>query len=461
MAMENDDHGLLYEGYDSETSAPTSQQPLREAPKCTIVKEGPFTFIYETGPPSTTGTTKRSCPDSDVESLDDMDNVTLVADDRDGGPAKSKSLKKPVARKSKRTRTKAMMDTEVGDRDLSPSLSVTKDQQDTVAELAPTEITGHLWLKTVTTTSIPGRSRSAKPNIVTTVDAMQCPAFIFTTNTPFNGFLDEMAKTAQVSISQIDEMISKLLWKHETPAKGERKLLSDETSYKAMVKSAQAKKGNAVIFFYLPKPLAMTVTMPAMSSVATRNASSMMVLTDNDKSTNYDIDSIKGQILEERYPVSNHPLFPDKRIYARGKEFWELTTFRLDVWATAIALGRATYDAPPTSTHFSAKTAIKPTRPPPSAPLKAFSAYHHYKQDAPGPGGLANSESASEHPSKVETTAPPATGVMPQPTYGLYYAPYSSPVYPQLPYSYYTPPLATHAQVNPTQASHADSADDG
>jgi hypothetical protein len=40
--------------------------------------------------------------------------------------------------------------------------------------------------------------------------------------------------------------------------------------------------------------------------------------------------------LQRRYPIGNHPLFPDKRIYAKGGLFWDLSPVRLDVWAAAI-----------------------------------------------------------------------------------------------------------------------------
>lgn len=40
--------------------------------------------------------------------------------------------------------------------------------------------------------------------------------------------------------------------------------------------------------------------------------------------------------LERHYPIGSHPLFPDKRIYAKNGLFWELTSLRLDVWGAAI-----------------------------------------------------------------------------------------------------------------------------
>jgi hypothetical protein len=39
--------------------------------------------------------------------------------------------------------------------------------------------------------------------------------------------------------------------------------------------------------------------------------------------------------LERRYPIGSHPLFPNKRIYAKNGIFCELTSLHLDVWGAA------------------------------------------------------------------------------------------------------------------------------
>ena len=112
------------------------------------------------------------------------------------------------------------------------------------------EISGHLFLET--TTLVPaGRGRGKQPSTVT--QSMQCDTFIFTNRNSFNDLGKMLAVAAQMSAESLT--LSWLHWKYEAPARGERKLVSNEVGFKAMMKSIEKKKGDAVVFFYLPKPI--------------------------------------------------------------------------------------------------------------------------------------------------------------------------------------------------------------
>ncbi|KAF9245011.1 hypothetical protein BU15DRAFT_59174 [Melanogaster broomeanus] len=324
------------------------------------------------------------------------------------------------------------------------------------ADAPSREISGHVFLESTSTQVISARGRSGKGS-TTVVKSVQCPAFLFSTITSFNDLVQEIAKAAKTNVAQL--ILTRLHWKHETPAKGERKLLANDVGYKAMLKSIEAKKGNPVIFFYLPKPA--EIEEPPVLSTIQNN----LMMANYDELTSGENDSIKGQIdlmrnsygvqrsqLDERYPVGNHPLFPGKRIYAaKEKDFWELSPLRLDVWASAIvwsflvAKGRATYDTPPISAHFTASATIKPRRPEPGSPLATFTAYHMYQKATTGHAEALPPPIAGNELVYQPGTAPPLmpAGVYPSPNmlqpYYPQYPGFPLPYFPPGP-SYYTLP---------------------
>ncbi|KIK79821.1 hypothetical protein PAXRUDRAFT_36347 [Paxillus rubicundulus Ve08.2h10] len=219
----------------------------------------------------------------------------------------------------------------------------------------PCEISGHLFHKSMSTQVVSAHSHSGKGS-TTVVKSDQCPAFLFSTTTSFNDLLQEIVKAAKMN------------WK----------LLANNVGYKTMLKSIEVKKGNPVIFFYLPKPV--EIEEPPMLLTIWND----LPMTNCDKLASGENDSIKGQIrgqLEEKYPVGNYLLFPGKRIYAaKEKDCWELSPLHLDVWAAAIAEGQVTYDTPPMSAHFTASASIKPHWPEPGSSLGTFTAYHMYQK---------------------------------------------------------------------------------
>jgi len=112
------------------------------------------------------------------------------------------------------------------------------------------EISGHLFLEMTTLVPV-GRGRGKQPSTVT--QSTQCDAFIFTNRNSFNDLVKMLAVAAQISAESLT--LSQLHWKYEAPARGERKLVSNEVSFKVMMKSIEKKKRDAVVFFYLPKPI--------------------------------------------------------------------------------------------------------------------------------------------------------------------------------------------------------------
>ncbi|KAG6377659.1 hypothetical protein JVT61DRAFT_14424 [Boletus reticuloceps] len=226
--------------------------------------------------------------DSDIDQLSeyssDEDNYASIRLDDPDCTNLDSTLKKPVQKLKKKPLSKRSVKRHKAEE------AMTKNQE-TTSEPAPLEISGHLWLETTGTTTVPAPScaRSGKVKVITTVDAAQCPVLIFTTNMTFNKLLNAIARLANVPVTQLT--IARLFWKHETPAKGEHKLLADEVSYKAMLKSVQAKKGNPIIFFYLPKLIANEE--PPISTVR-----SVQVAAEHNEITSRTrvMDSIKGQI---------------------------------------------------------------------------------------------------------------------------------------------------------------------
>ncbi|KAG2157039.1 hypothetical protein DEU56DRAFT_750243 [Suillus clintonianus] len=254
----------------------------------------------------------------------------------------------------------------------------------------PQALSVRAYLHLETTSQQP--SRGKKPAAIITKSS-QCNPFIFTIDTSFNMFIRAVADAAKTTTMNLT--VSRLRWKFETPASLPMKLLTDEVGFRAMLDAVQERTKGHTIFLFLPKPI--DLEAPPEVTVSSHRNNTMY---EDDEDSGIPADrtafSHKAQInhlrqenskevteLEHRYPIGDHPLFPNKRIYTKGGLFWDLTPLRLDVWAAAIrqsthANPRATYDAPPMSNHFTKDKAIKPTRPPPDAPMTTFAAYGAY-----------------------------------------------------------------------------------
>ncbi|KAF8430636.1 hypothetical protein L210DRAFT_3651662 [Boletus edulis BED1] len=90
--------------------------------------------------------------------------------------------------------------------------------------------------------------------------------------------------------------------------------------------------------------------------------------------------TVEQKQLEDQFPIRNHILFPDKRVYTKNGLFWDLTSLRLDVWAAAIPHGRAMLNDPPMSNLFTKTQTVKPRRPDPNATPEIHAAYTCHTQ---------------------------------------------------------------------------------
>ncbi|KAJ7934456.1 hypothetical protein B0H13DRAFT_2305554 [Mycena leptocephala] len=131
-----------------------------------------------------------------------------------------------------------------------------------------------------------------------------------------------------------------------------------EKGYKAMVKEMEGKadKSRVVILFMPPPTKPMEEEMPWM--------------TDDEPQPKFDYSElertgISGSIQEqkitfnaatkdqrakpeEKYPIGNHPNFPNRRVYfdAETGFYYELNSTRIGVWSSAMAQNKADVNKP-------------------------------------------------------------------------------------------------------------------
>ncbi|KAG2744235.1 hypothetical protein P692DRAFT_20643847, partial [Suillus brevipes Sb2] len=227
-------------------------------------------------------------------------------------------------------------------------------------------IRAYLHLETILHQPARGKKPSAP-----VMKSSQCNPFIFSIDTSFNAFVRAVAIAAKTTATNLT--LPRLRWKFETPASLPMKMLTDEIGFQAMLDAVQERTKGHTIFLFLPKPIDLEVP-PEVSSrnnctYEYEEDSSMLAERDTMLSHKSQIDALRQDSakevaeLQRRYPIGNHPLFPDKRIYAKGGLFWDLSPVRLDVWAAAIQNPRATIDQPPMSNHFTKDKTIKPPCP--------------------------------------------------------------------------------------------------
>ncbi|KAG1766256.1 hypothetical protein EDD22DRAFT_844993 [Suillus occidentalis] len=270
-------------------------------------------------------------------------------------------------------------------------------------ETQPQSLSVRAYLHLETTSQQQGRGK--KTNMVTVTKSIQCNPFIFTVESSFKAFVREIASAVKTTTANLT--LSHLCWNFETPTSLPMKLLTDKVGFQAMLDAVQERSKGHTIFLYLPKPIDLEGP-PEMSS----RCDNMYYKEDEDSSIRPERNmsmSHKAQInamrqestkevveLEHCYPIGNHPLFPNKRIYVKNGMFWELTSLHLNVWGATIhqstqSDSRATYDMPPTSNYFTKDKTIKPACPPPGSSMTMFAAYGAYvKGEDYTPDGTAS-----------------------------------------------------------------------
>ncbi|KAG1777541.1 hypothetical protein EV702DRAFT_1045283 [Suillus placidus] len=251
-------------------------------------------------------------------------------------------------------------------------------------ETQPQSLSVRAYLHLETISQQQGRRK--KLTMVTVMKSIQCNPFIFTVESTFKAFVQEVASAAKTTMANLT--LSRLRWKFETPASLPMKLLTDEIGFQAMLDAVQERTMGHTIFLYLPKPINLEGP-PEMSSLRDNT----YYEEDEDSSIRPEQNMYmfhKAQInamrqestkevveLERRYPIGSHPLFPNKHIYAKNGMFLELTSLCLNCQSTQ-SDPRATYDMPLMSNYFTKDKAIKPARPPPGSSMTMFAAYGAY-----------------------------------------------------------------------------------
>ncbi|KAI6150461.1 hypothetical protein BKA82DRAFT_4352310 [Pisolithus tinctorius] len=269
------------------------------------------------------------------------------------------------------------------------------DSEDSVAEPPPQSITAHLHLET--SVEVLARTRG-KSTSSTSVKLTQCNPFIFTVKDTFDTFIDAVADAADTMPWHL--AAEQLRWQFETPANLQLKLVTNEVGYRAMINAVKSRKKDQVIFLYVPRPIPRELpTIEEKKRGRGKSSGAARELDDEplpDLSIKSQIDSLRNRSanelkeLQDKYPVGNHPRFPNKRIYASGGLFWELTPLRLQIWANAIAAKppTATCDTPPMSNHFTKASAIPASQMPADVPNPILGAWNEDHHSAPGPHGL-------------------------------------------------------------------------
>ncbi|KIJ08667.1 hypothetical protein PAXINDRAFT_158073 [Paxillus involutus ATCC 200175] len=304
------------------------------------------------------------------------------------------------------------------------------DEEDDAPKLS---IRAYLHLETVATQPSRARGKPATPVTKTT----QCAPFIFFTDSKFDFFVAAVAEAAKTTVVNLP--MSRLWWKFETPASLPMKVLSNAVGYAAMIDAVNERTKGHTVFLYLPKPIDLE---PPAEVVTSRN----------NPAYEYDEDlamragfSAECEELERKFPIGNHILFPDKRIYTKSGQFWELTSLRLDIWAAAIPTKCATFDAPPTSNMFTKQQTIKPPCPKQDAPAELFIAYDCYLHGRDYVANATVTTPPVPGPALQQNAAlVPLHGYPPPLPYYMHAGPPGHgahvPYYPRYQYQYYPPP---------------------
>ncbi|KAJ6583566.1 hypothetical protein DFH09DRAFT_1275256 [Mycena vulgaris] len=203
-------------------------------------------------------------------------------------------------------------------------------------------------------------SKPAPPATSRTAKAAAPPVaergpFFFPLNSTFQQFCTRLSAAVGCRSPALNLPFTR--WKFMKPGNDNLKALGTEDGYKALIISLKERKKDLTIEVHMHPPLVLASDLPyktddfkppdafdeldapAASSVqqqiATFDASAAPVMEE----------------LRERYPIGNHPSFPNKRIVTSAQfpdRCWEVTDIHIRVWAAHIMSleGKATLDNP-------------------------------------------------------------------------------------------------------------------
>lgn len=163
----------------------------------------------------------------------------------EGAPKKKKRVQKPAV---KGTRAKKAID-------------LWEDGEDE-DEDPPKKFTVYLDIEGPKVAAAGGsRSKSAPPPLT-----IKRGPFFHETNQSFAAFKKSIGTVTPCNPEMI--VLNSLVWKFETPMNGPRRPLPNEVGYEAMIGAVRGKKGDSVIFVYMPPPKKDIVSSPPMVTLS-------------------------------------------------------------------------------------------------------------------------------------------------------------------------------------------------
>jgi hypothetical protein len=151
----------------------------------------------------------------------------------------SKRAKKPSS-KTKQTKRKTDI------------LEISDDEDQVPKDQVPKPITVYLFIESSTPPAASSTKSRGKSATSSSLKTIQRAPFIHNSNEDFSAFCRAIAKNTPCHLDTINT--TKLQWRFETPQNGQRKLVTNQIGYEAMISAAKLKKGGAVIFVYMPPP---------------------------------------------------------------------------------------------------------------------------------------------------------------------------------------------------------------
>ncbi|KAA1469054.1 hypothetical protein DENSPDRAFT_834586 [Dentipellis sp. KUC8613] len=272
-----------------------------------------------------------------------------------------------------------------------------EDEDDTVDRQATAYI--HVVVPGSPVASSSRSGRGGKSSKTASDQTLHRGPFFFSLTMKYDSFLKELALATPCRVEGL--VVSRMSWKFEKPQNSQTKALTNATGYEAMIRALKEKKKDRIVIIVMPAPTKAPDAVPwdtgddqninegqDIGEELMARSPDDAVVSARDQLLGLDASSkLAFEALCECYPVGNNALFPGKRIYSKGNQYWELTDMRLRVWASHISQKGASKETAPLSVHFGVDKCIKP---PASTPATGLA------MPIPSPGALAVMQSPSD-----------------------------------------------------------------
>jgi hypothetical protein len=113
------------------------------------------------------------------------------------------------------------------------------------------KITVHVVIENPAKAPAPSRPRQ-KTATMAPINTIQRGPFFHDVTHDFATLQQSIAKVTPCAVKSL--VTSKMQWRFETPLNGVRKLLANDAGYNAMIAAAKSKRGDVVVFIYMPAP---------------------------------------------------------------------------------------------------------------------------------------------------------------------------------------------------------------